>query len=105
MAKFGYGPEDYKQAEWLADHLDKGWRYDHTTEQWHHWDGTRWAPDQTRQIEAAVAREALRGIEDDPAHGATYLKLMNLTPMRRALEALATFEGYGTNGDDWDAIP
>ena len=104
---FGYGPDDFPQAQWLADRLEGGWRYDHTAKQWHHWDGTRWAPDQTRQIElasAALAWEAAKTADTDGDRKSA-LKLTSLPALRRALEALATFEGYGTNGDDWDSVP
>jgi hypothetical protein len=37
--RFGAGPEDFKQAEWLAFNLKREWRYDFTTEKWHFWTG------------------------------------------------------------------
>jgi putative DNA primase/helicase len=103
---FGVGPEDFRQAEWLAERLGLGWRYDFTASTWHHWDGLRWAPDDTNQVLNAVASEAARTLHDgvaDEALRKSLIKLLSNGPAERALESLATFPGYGTNGDDWDA--
>jgi putative DNA primase/helicase len=106
-AIFNLGPEDFQQAEWLAHYMDREWRFDHTAERWHHWDGNRWAPDQTRQVERRVAELAATNIANASTDGErkALIKLLGLPATRRALEALATFPDYGTNGDDWDAIP
>jgi len=109
---FGEGAEDFQQAEWLADMFGQKWRYDHTAEQWHQWDGVRWAPDQTDAIYNAVASLAARSL--DPSdhqieaprgdmERKARVKLLNVPAISRVLTALATFPGYGTNGDDWDA--
>lgn len=104
----GKGLEDYKQAEWLAQRLRKMWRYDHTAEQWHHYDGVRWAPDQTNAIHREIARVAGYQLGKGGG-GETETKRLNellkWPVQERALKALATFDDYGTNGDDWDADP
>jgi putative DNA primase/helicase len=105
---FGIGEkDDFKQAQWLAIKLKNEWRYDHTTTKWHHWDGFRWAPDETNQISHTVALVAAKAMLAGNAHVPkdTLAKLLNMQPQKRALEALATFPGYGTNGDDWDSDP
>lgn len=104
----GKGLEDFKQAEWLAQRLRKRWRYDHTAGDWHHYDGVRWAPDQTDAIHREVARVA--GVELGRGGGAEsetkrLNELLKWPVQERALKALATFDDYGTNGDDWDADP
>jgi putative DNA primase/helicase len=104
----GIGPEDYRQAAWLASQFEQRWRYDHTEGRWHHWDGKRWAPDQTNAVNFAVrgvALEALSMGSMGDAEQKRLYSLLNLQPQKRALEALATFPGYGTNGDDWDSDP
>lgn len=107
---FGSGPEDFKQAEWLSRALKNEWRYDHTADRWHHWDGSHWTPDQVRAVEKRAADVALAGMGDALSEGdevtkTSLMKLLSLPALRRALEALATFPGYGTNGDDWDSEP
>lgn len=105
---FGVGQEDFRQAEWLAGALDRKWRYDFATKEWHHWNGKRWAPDfgkaLTNVIATLSAKTLLRGVDSEALRKAL-LKLLSLAPIERAMEALATFDGYGTNGDDWDADP
>lgn len=105
-AKYSAGPEDYARAEWLTEQpsfKDK-WRYDHTAGRWHHWNGTIWAPDQTRQVNLAVANAVAHAVK---MHTATkdLVKLLSITPQEKALTALSTMPGYGTNGDDWDSQP
>lgn len=104
----GAGTEDYRQAEWLAQRLRKRWRYDHTAERWHHWDGVRWAPDDGKRIHAEVARVA--GAQLGKGGGGEsetkrLTELLKWPVQERALKALSTLDGYGTNGDDWDANP
>jgi putative DNA primase/helicase len=103
----GRGAEDYKQAEWLAHYLKGEWRFDHTTEKWHHFDGVRWAKDDTQAIHKAIAD--LAGERLKKAKGELELKLLfamlQWPTQERVLKALSTFEGYGTNGDDWDSDP
>ena len=102
----GEGAEDFRQAEWLANQptVKGSWRYDHTAAIWHHWNGKRWAPDDTSQILRVTATAAAKAIINGRASGETK-KLLNIAPQKRALEALATLDGYGTNGDDWDSDP
>lgn len=107
---YGTGPEDFKQAEWLAEVMESEWRFDHTAGRWHHWDTVRWAPDDTRKIEKVASELAAAGMADALIDGnevlkTSLMKLLSLPALRRALEALATFPGYGTNGDDWDSEP
>lgn len=112
---FGRGTEDFRQAEWLSEEMAGQWRYDHTAGRWHHWNGRRWQPDQTDQVKfetAALARAAIaRGTWSDGGRPLgesgikTMLALLKLPAIERALEALSTFDGYGTNGDDWDSDP
>ena len=104
----GKGNEDYRQAEWLAQRLRNEWRYDHTAERWHHFDGVRWAPDQTRDIHRVVAKTAGLALQKQGIGEMEQKRLFELLKwpaQERALKALATLPGYGTNGDDWDAIP
>lgn len=104
----GKGIEDFRQAEWLAQRLRHEWRYDHTAEKWHHWDGKRWAPDQTDAIHHAIAKTASMALQAKnvgESEQKRLFALMQWAAQDRAMKALATFEGYGTNGDDWDAIP
>lgn len=103
----GSGSEDYRQAEWLAQRMRQEWKYDHTAKRWHHFDGIRWAPDETDQVHYAVREQARRALKD--ARGESELKrlfaLLQWPAQERALKALATFPGYGTNGDEWDSDP
>lgn len=105
--KFGEGAEDFRQAEWLAQNLGGAWRYDFTAKHWHGWNGAIWAEDQTSQITNAVATVAAEhaGKTNSEVVRKALLKLHNLPSINRALEALATFDGYGTDGSDWDQVP
>jgi putative DNA primase/helicase len=98
-------PEDFLQAEWLAQRLDRKWRFDHTAKKWHHFDGKRWAPDQTDQAHRAVykvAHAAMGKERVSDSERKRLLLLLQWPQQERALKALATFPGYGTNGNDWD---
>lgn len=124
--RFGDGNADFQQAEWLAEKLEKKWRYDHSTEQWHHYDGVRWALDKTSQIVREVAELSALYLTPQKVldrlyqrrlipHPVTHVeneaqrkaieKLQSLPPVQRALEALATFPDYSTDGSDWDNEP
>jgi putative DNA primase/helicase len=107
---FGIGThDDFQQAQWLATKLRGEWRFDHTAKQWHNWDGKRWAPDETAKIKHTVAllaaKASMPGTEYSGVPAEVLRKLLNIQPINRALEALSTFDGYGTNGDDWDSDP
>lgn len=107
---FGIGEkDDYQQAQWLSIKLKGEWRYDHTAKRWHHWNGYRWAPDETGQVMHQVALLAAKASMPTAKHEGVpkdvLKKLLNIAPIHKALEALATFPGYGTNGDDWDSDP
>jgi putative DNA primase/helicase len=111
---FGSGQEDFQQAEWLAHQMGGQWRYDHTAGCWHHWDGRRWARDDTAAVLHEVASLAARSLDpkdmsvpppDTDGERKAMTKLLGIPVQKRALEALATFPGYGTNGDDWDSDP
>lgn len=109
---FQEGAEDFQQAEWLTLLLDRKWRYDHTTEKWHHFEQHRWVPDQTNSLLFEVASLAARALDPkDPIYstGETERKarqrLLSLPAQKRAIEALATFPDYGTDGNDWDTDP
>lgn len=112
---FGRGAEDFRQADWLSEELEGTWRYDHTAQRWHHWDGTRWAPDETEHIVFTVAERArlalargtwsVGGASLSTDDAKALVKLLNVPVARRALEALATMPAYATNGDDWDQVP
>lgn len=114
-ALFQAGPEDFQQAEWLAQRLGSGWRYDHSAERWHHFDGIRWAVDKTNQITNTVSTLAAKHLTGKPAEGIkrvegeverkALMKLLSLPAVARALTALATFPEYGTDGSDWDNDP
>ena len=106
---FGIGAkDDYQQAQWLALKFKGSWRFDHTAGRWHHWDGKRWAPDDTMRIQNRVAELAAKAMfRPDPGSPPKEVltKLLNMNPINKALEALSTFPEYATNGDDWDADP
>lgn len=101
----GKGPEDYRQAEWLAIYLHGEWKYDHTNSRWHHFDGIRWAPDETKQVHKAIHEVVLKALRKT-GHGTDEQKrlfaLLQWPTQERVLKALSTFPGYGTNGDEWD---
>ena len=101
------GTEDFKQAQFLAIKLKGTWRYDHTAKRWHHWDGMRWAPDRTGRVRQAVARLAASNVSlvsEEPLRKAL-IKLLTLTGVDKALDALSTFPEYATDGADWDQDP
>jgi putative DNA primase/helicase len=101
----GNGPEDYRQAEWLAQRLDDTWKFDHTAGQWHHFDGTRWAPDKTKQAHKAIHNVVLKALGKDRVAESEQKRLFALLQwpaQERALKALSTFKDYGTDGDEWD---
>lgn len=104
----GIGPEDFRQATWLAQRLRGRWKYDHTASQWHHFDGTRWAPDRTKQAHKAIHRVAVQALGNSGEGSAEQKRLFSLLQwpvQERVLKALSTFEGYGTAGDEWDSNP
>lgn len=101
----GAGPEDYRQAEWLAQRLDNTWKYDHTANQWHHFDGKRWAPDKTKQAHYAIRGAVLKALNKDRVAESEQKRLLSLLQwpvQERVLKALSTMPGYGTDGDEWD---
>ena len=107
---FGVGSaEDYRQAQWLAIKLHKEWRFDHGAQRWHHWDGVRWAPDETNKISHVVATLAAKGLLPGKTSGTearkALVRLLNISNIKHALEALATFPDYSTDGSDWDQDP
>jgi putative DNA primase/helicase len=105
---FGVGPEDYRQAEWLGLVLDHAWRYDHTAKAWHHWNSIRWAKDDTDAVRKRVADLAAKKLGDltiQENERKALIKLLSIPAIDRALEALASFPDYGTNGEDWDQDP
>jgi putative DNA primase/helicase len=110
------GTEDDEQAEWLAAAFEQRIRYDHTGKRWHAWNGTRWAPDKTKQVQRDVmdmARERLFRVALDGNFTKTardrlekmYRKLLDVAATERALAALSTRPGYKTDGADWDQDP
>lgn len=107
-ALFGDGKEDFAQADWLSVKMENQWRYDHTAKRWHHWDGYRWAPDDTKQVMnrvATLAGEALAKRNMSDNRRKALVALTSNPPIERALDSLSTYPGYGTNGDDWDTDP
>lgn len=108
QVRFGAGDYDFSQAEWLAVKMEHEWRFDFAEEKWHHWNGKRWALDKTNQALATVARTAADALAQRPESELVRKALLKLTsnaPIERALTSLATFEGYGTDGSDWDQDP
>ncbi len=109
LSGFGVGENlDYQHAQWLSTKLKGEWRFDHTNQRWHHWDGKRWAPDETGRIRHVTATTVAKAIVSPNYDGVPkdiLKKLLNLPSAGRALEALATFPEYATNGDDWDSDP
>lgn len=112
--KFQEGAEDFQQAEWLTLLLDGTWKYDFTTEKWHHFEQGehRWVPDQKNALLYEVASLAARALDPkDPIYASgeserkARMRLLSVAAQKRAIEALATFPGYGTDGDEWDTDP
>jgi len=104
----GIGPEDYRQAEWLAQRLQLKWRFDHTTGKWLHFNGSRWAPDQTNAVHLQIHKVASQTLKSYGIGGEEQKRLFSLMQwptQERVLKALATIPGYGTNGDEWDSDP
>jgi putative DNA primase/helicase len=107
---FGAGSEDFRQAEWLAVQLDGQWKYDHLMKRWHHWNGIRWAPDNTNAITSAVSRKAADRLLDrtrplPAAYEKALPRLFNVASINRALDALASMDDYKTDGETWDQVP
>jgi putative DNA primase/helicase len=131
-ALYGRGADDFQQAEWLADRFRGEWRFDHSMDVWHHWDGVRWAADKTNDIYHAVSREAslhligyndavsmfgaadanrlfggrtdIARVDDERLRKALE-KLRNIAPIERAIKALGSLAEYRTDGSDWDTEP
>jgi putative DNA primase/helicase len=87
--------------------LDHQWRFDHTAGKWHHWDGVRWAPDTTEKARHTVAKLAADALLEtlNESGKKVLTRLLSLPAIDRALDALATFPDYATDGADWDQIP
>ncbi len=102
--RFTGDAEDYAQAQWLSEALKKEWRYDYGAKKWHHWNGKRWAPDNVNAVQLAVA-SAARDLIAAGGENKKLFKLFNVATIKKTLEALCTFDGYGTNGGDWDQVP
>jgi P4 family phage/plasmid primase-like protien len=104
---FAVGTEDYSQAEWLEHYFRGKWKYDHGTKKWHHWNGIRWAPDQTTEIRYAVAELAATMMPDAVSESSkkAMLKLFSVNPIDRALDALASMPSVAMDGSEWDTIP
>ena len=107
---YGAGSEDFRQAEWLAVQLGGQWKYDHLMKRWHHWNGVRWAPDQTQDILDTVARKAAERLLDrtrplPSAYEKALPRLFNVASIERALSALASMPEYKTSGEEWDQVP
>src|SRR5512146_2315882 len=110
------GAEDADQAKWLAEDLEQKYRYDHTAQRWHHWDGVRWAPDKVRDLTRDVINltnkrlKAINPIEmpdedDRKYYTKVYKKLLEWNRIESALKVLATYDEYKTDGADWDQVP
>lgn len=109
-------PLDDEQAEWLSVALGHRVRYDHTARRWHMWNGVRWAPDKVLGVQRDVmdqARERLYRTAEDvnltkekrEERMKLYRALLNVAACDRALVALSSRPGYGTDGADWDQDP
>lgn len=101
----GSGPEDYRQAEWLAQRFDGKWRFDHRTQGWFHFDGVRWAPDKKQKVHKAIHHVAVKALGKDRVgtdDQKRLLAMLQWPAQERALKALATFDEYSTDGTDWD---
>jgi putative DNA primase/helicase len=108
---FGLGPEDYPQAEWLANAFEGRWRYDHSAGQHGRWHGFSepgiWFPDKVKRINietATIAAEGILHAQSETLRKAL-LRLRMLAAISRALEALSSFPEYSTDGSDWDQEP
>lgn len=86
-------------------------RYDHSTGQWHIWDGARWAPDRTTLIFELVRQRALQWIADatETGHGGDTVALLSviLDASKKAsvLKMLASDPRIAMSGDEWDPQP
>jgi len=103
---FGVGTEDFSQAEWVGDVFENKWKFDHSTKQWHQWNGKRWAPDTVNEIKYVVAAHAVKNMEEaGELEKKALVRMYSLNPIERALEALASFPGIGVDGSGWDQDP
>lgn len=115
----GRGSEDAEQAQWLSEALGQGIRYDHTAKRWHIWNGVRWAPDLTKEVQRRcldlvyervneVARQyAVGELRDEKFKHQmkVYRRLLERGRLESALEVLSWIPGYKTDGADWDQNP
>jgi putative DNA primase/helicase len=100
-------PEDFNAGQWFGEQFAGQWRYDHVAEQWHVWNGTLWAPDVVGDVNKqafSAVRQAFHG-ETTEADRKALLKLLNIAPQARALQALAFEDDFKTDGSDWDQDP
>jgi putative DNA primase/helicase len=102
----GNGPEDYRQAEWLAQRLNHEWKFDHRTQRWHGLSKVGiWLPDEQEAIYRAVAKSAAKALGADRVAESEQKRLFALLQVpnqERVLKALRTSPTYSTTGRDWD---
>lgn len=107
---------DAHLSEWLASKLRGAVRFNHSTDEWHAWNGLRWAPDKVKNVQetvytlaeqtimrAAVARQ-LSGKRKENALKALGA-LLDRSKCESALDVLSTATAYKTDGSDWDQQP
>lgn len=99
-------------AESLAEHLRGDWTYVAATNRWKHWDGTRWADDQTEQVYEVARRWAIDLVStvarvgassNDVKRAARYRdrpKLESVLTMARRIDGIAaTVEEFDRHPD------
>ena len=112
-------PVDFTD-DWLAEQilprLNDRLRYDYPNDQWHHWDGTRWANAATGEQERVVVR-ALRALkveltvragklEGKPKQKAfaTLAKLGNVSTMTNVIRMLQSHPDVAVGTDAFDTV-
>lgn len=81
-------------------------RYDHSKQQWHVWDGMRWAPDKTGRIYEIVRQAVLALMEDsDSAKRKVLTWLFDRSKKESVLKSMATRPMIAMKGDEWDPDP
>src|SRR3990172_6802172 len=112
---FSRGSEDAEQADWLARGLERKVRFNYASDAWHVWNGLRWKPDGTKDVQRMVydlvyerlaAIGAARMNEDKRKRALRIIRrMLERNRCESALDVLATLSEYKTDGSDWDQEP
>ena len=107
----GVSRHDDHLADWLAQPEPAGIgdvvRFDHAKQQWHIWDGFRWAPDKTTLIIDMIRAKGMQYIEEahDGDDRKAFLTLLDISKKQGVLKSLAARRGIAMAGDEWDPDP